>query len=78
MKTLSLLPVSAGSNGNHRHRGGLVGALRVRDGTTARSRVRQCGGTRCSRGFARADNSFSGNRYYLTYTCVCALTMPFR
>ena len=44
MKTLSLLPVSAGSNGNHRHRGGLVGALRVRDGTTARSRVRQCGG----------------------------------
>ena len=44
MKTGSLLPVSAGSNGDHGHRDGLVGALRVRDGTAARSRVRQWGG----------------------------------
>ena len=60
MKTGSLLPVSAGSNGDHGHRDGLVGALRVRDGTAARSRVRQWGGgggARCSCGCARRQFS---------------------
>ena len=67
MKTGSLLlPVSAGSNGDHGHRDGLVGALRVRDGTAARSRVRQWGGgAHGVRVAARADNSLSGNPYYL-------------